>query len=186
MTGIIKYNLTDKQIEFATEHAKRMSAGASTRSFKSGTTQNTDVYFIGKIGELGVYKFLKENSFTITHKPFRESYDKFNWNDDFQVALGERTQQIEVRCKARNCDYIKQDFYCCSDCIKPSLDYFFTSYCRADNTVSLLGWADWHTWAKYGEQVKAGYSNENFTHRVNEFQLKIMHLRLMKDYRIGF
>ena len=182
----MKYQLSPEQLAFAQSHAEKMSAGASTRSFKSGTRQNTEVYFIGKIGELAVYNVLTEKKYKIVHSPFRDSYEKFNWNDDFQVQFGERIKQIEVRTKARNVSEIRDDFKVCSDVIKPALDYIFVNYSRADNTATILGWADWRNWKAHGKEVLAGTKNENFTHKVNEFELEVRYLWPIAEYRFGF
>ena len=182
----MKHQISPEQIAFAQLHAEKMSAGASTRSFKSGTRQNTEVYFIGKIGELAVYNFLKGKNFDVVHIPFRDSYEKFNWNDDFQIKLGDRIRQIEVRTKARNVAQVRDDFKVCSDVIKPALDYIFVNYSRADNTATILGWADWRNWQAHGKEVLAGTKNENFVHKVNEFELEVRHLFSMAEYRLGF
>lgn len=137
---------------------------------------------IGKIGELAVYKFLKDSGFEILHKPFRESYEKFNWNDDFKIRADGRVKQIEVRCKARNVDP-QGDYECCSDCIKPDIDYIFTSYNRKTQTVHILGWADFSAWARAGIETVQGTANNNFAHKVTEFNIKIKDLNPITQYR---
>ena len=182
----MKYQLSDEQIAWAQAHAEKMTAGASTRSFKSDTAQNTEVYFIGKVGELAVYQYFVTREFDIVHVPFRASYEKFNWNDDFQLKFGDRIRQIEVRTKARNTLTVAPEFQCCTDVIKPALYYVFVNYSRADNTAGILGWADWQVWKAHGIETRAGTQNDNFTHKTNEFNVQVKHLKALRDFGVGF
>ena len=175
------YKLDQLQLDFAAHHAKLMAAGARTYSFKDEVSQSEDVYKIGKIGELAVYKWLKLNNVEIVHKPFRKNYQRFDKRDDFQVLKHGNVQQIEVRCKSRNF-FPANDWLVCSDCIKPGLDYVFASYNKQDNTVIILGWANFATWSKYGEETLKGTQNKNFVHKVSEFNLQIKNLNKMNDY----
>jgi hypothetical protein len=178
----ISYTLKPHQIEFCTLHAQRMSDGAKTHSFKNDSLQNTEVYTTGKLGEFAIYKWLKENNFNVIHAPFRDTYQKFDKRDDFQIKTSKGIRQIEVRCKTRNFNpAINWDV--CSDCIKPALDYLFVSFNRKTQQISILGWATFNIWALYGKETRKGDTNNNFRHKVNEFNLPIQHLMPMELYK---
>ena len=154
-----------------------MCEGASTYSFKAQQHQSQDVYTTGKIGEWGVWRYLKSlPDITIAHTPFRESYQHFDPRDDFIIEFlnGERIQ-IEVKTKARN--VAPQPHYeCCTDCIRASMLYIFVSYDRQSNTVTLLGQAWWENFRAGAVVVERGETNINFEHRVCEFNIPISYL----------
>jgi hypothetical protein len=82
MKNYFEYKFSENELEYCKTHAQKMCDGFSTYSFKNDEKQSFDVYFIGKVGEFVVYKFLrkleKENLIKIIHKPFREKYLKLN------------------------------------------------------------------------------------------------------------
>jgi len=161
-----------------------MCNGASTWSFKHSENQNEDVYYIGKIGELCYHDLLKKcidkYGINILHVPFRDNYSNFDWDDDFIIATkNNRRLQLEIRTKARNVD-LEDDFECCSDSIKPHLTYVFFSFNRKNNLCSVAGWANWDIWKKYGYPVLKGTSNNNFVHKVNEFNVPVKNLNHIK------
>ena len=73
------------------KHAEAMKNGFSTYSFKNDEKRSLDVYYIGKLGEFAVFKYLKnlekQNKLKIVHVPFRANYDRLNFNDDFIIEL---------------------------------------------------------------------------------------------------
>jgi hypothetical protein len=173
------YQLTEKDKSYCLEHAKKMCDGFQTYSFKNNITQSEDVYNIGKIGELVLYKFIKEfgnkKIIKIPHVPFRESYDKINFNDDFIIDIENKLIQLEVKTKCRN---VEPELYyeCCIDCIKPHLIYIFLSYNRKTDIVSLLGFADWSNLKLHANPILKGNENVNFKHKANEFDIQIQYL----------
>lgn len=173
------YKLSEKDKEYCLEHAKKMCSGFKTYSFKNDKNQSLDVYNIGKIGEFVFYKFLrdyeKNGKLEIIHVPFREKYDKLNFKDDFIVKINDKNIQFEVRTKGRNVD-AKKHYECCTDCIKPNLIYMFLSFNKKSDVVSLLGYANWNNLSKFGSVSLKNESNQNFTHKVNEFNIKIKDL----------
>ena len=177
--------LDEQDIEFCLKHAKLMCNGASTYSFKHSKMQSEDVYFIGKIGEYLILKFLEsleqKGMLKILHTPFREKYGKFNSNDDFIIEAEGKRIQLEVRTKARNVD-VALDYEQCSDCIRPHLHYLFVSYNRKNNKIFFVGSAGWEEWKKFGCPVLKGEKNNNFTHKSNEFDIKIKNLIKPKEW----
>jgi hypothetical protein len=173
------YNLSRDDEMYCLDHAKRMVAGFSTYSFKHGKKQSEDVYFIGKAGEFAFYKFLttfKNNKdFNIVHTPFREKYDKLNFNDDFIISISDEKYQFEVRTKGRTVEP-EEDFECCTDSIKPNLIYVFISYNKRSRNASILGYATWDNFKDYATVALKNDENSNFVHKVNEFNIKIKYL----------
>ena len=90
-------------------------------------------------------------------------------------------QQIEVRTKGRNVDP-KPDYECCTDCIKPHFIYIFVSLNKKADTVSVLGVANWDNFSKHAIVTNKGSTNDNFTNKVNEFNIKIEHLTPLEEY----
>jgi hypothetical protein len=174
-----EHKLSSKHKKYCLEHAKKMAEGFKTYSFKNDEHQSIDVYQIGKIGEFVFYKFLREcedkNLIKISHTPFRENYEKLNYNDDFIFEIDENKFQVEVRTKGRSVSP-ESHFECCTDCIKPHLIYVFLSYNKESEIVSLVGYADWDNLSKYAKAVSKGTTNNNFQHKVNEFNIEIKHL----------
>ena len=167
------------------KHAEAMKNGFSTYSFKNDEKRSLDVYYIGKLGEFAVFKYLKnlekQNKLKIVHVPFRANYDRLNFNDDFIIEHNGVKQQIEVRTKGRNVDP-KPDYECCTDCIKPHFIYIFVSLNKKADTVSVLGVANWDNFSKHAIVTNKGSTNDNFTNKVNEFNIKIEHLTPLVDY----
>ena len=104
-----------------------------------------------------------------------------NFNDDFIIEHNGVKQQIEVRTKGRNVDP-KPEYECCSDCIKPHFLYMFVSFNRQTDTATVLGVANWDNFSKYAVVTKKGSNNDNFTNKVNEFNIKIEHLTPLEEY----
>lgn len=175
------YVFTNTDIEFCIKHAKLMCAGFKTYSFKNDIYQSEDVYRIGKLGELLVFNYLKAENFNVIHTPFRGNYDKLNFKDDFQVKNKEHIRQIEVRTKARSVNP-KSNYECCLDCIKPALSYLFVSINRVNMVGHLLGWADWNCLSKWATETIKGTTNNNFTHKTTEFNIKIENLNNMSSF----
>ena len=179
LDNIYTYTLSEKEKEYCLGHAKKMCEGFKTYSFKNDKNQSEDVYYIGKIGELVFYKFLrtykKDDTITITHNPFREKYDKMNFKDDFMVKVNNKTYQFEVRTKGRNVDP-QLNYECCTDSIKPHLIYVFLSYNKKNDKVSLLGYATWNNFKNHAKVALKNDSNNNFTHKVNEFNIEVSKL----------
>lgn len=182
---LFNYVLTETDKAYCLKHAQGMADGFSTYSFKNGVKQSLDVYYIGKVGEFAVYKYLrsleKDNLVKIVHVPFRETYDKLNFNDDFIIEHKGVKQQIEVRTKGRNVEP-KLEYECCSDCIKPHFLYIFVSFNRKTDVATVLGVANWDNFSKHAVVTKKGSSNDNFTNKVNEFNIKIQHLTQPDEY----
>lgn len=173
----IQIELIDEDIEFCEKHAKLMCSGFKTYSFKEDKLQSEDVYFIGKVGELIFQKYLLSiKDLKIIHEPFRENYSRINKNDDFIVERNNNKVQIEVKTKQRSVDP-DEFFECCTDSIKPNLLYVFISYNRVTKTGFVLGYADWDVFKLHGSETKKGSVNCNFKNRVNEFNIKIEHLK---------
>jgi hypothetical protein len=183
--NFFNYTLTEADKAYCLKHAQGMADGFSTYSFKNDTKQSLDVYYIGKVGEFAVYKYLraleKDDAIKIVHVPFREKYDKLNFNDDFIIEKNGIRQQIEVRTKGRNVEP-KLEYECCSDCIKPHFLYIFVSFNRQTDTASVLGLADWENFSKHAVVTKKGSNNDNFTNKVNEFNIKIQYLTPLNEY----
>lgn len=179
-----EYNLTKKDKDYCLEHAKKMAEGFPTYSFKNTKTQSIDVYYIGKVGEFVFYKFLrsleKENKLTIVHTPFRESYEKMNFKDDFIFKIDDKEYQIEVRTKGRNVPP-RLDYECCTDSIKPHFTYVFISFDKKIDMVSILGFANWNNFKNHAVVTLKGNENDNFKNRVNEFNIKIEFLSEIND-----
>jgi len=182
------YTLTETDKAYCIKHAQGMADGFSTYSFKNDAKQSLDVYYIGKVGEFAVFKYLKnlekQNKLKIVHVPFRETYERLNFNDDFIIEHNGVKQQIEVRTKGRNVDP-KPEYECCSDCIKPHFLYMFVSFNRQTDTATVLGVANWDNFSKYAVVTKKGTNNDNFTNKVNEFNIKIEHLTPLNQYFNG-
>lgn len=187
MKNYFKYKFSENELEYCKTHAQKMCDGFSTYSFKNDEKQSFDVYFIGKVGEFVVYKFLrkleKENLIKIIHKPFREKYLKLNFNDDYIIELcnSGKKIQIEVRTKGRSVEP-QQDYVCCTDCIKPNLNYIFVSYNKKNNIAHIVGFANWDNFKKYATVSSEGDKNLNFIHKVNEFNILIKHLNNIFDF----
>lgn len=177
--GVIEVTLTKEDIEYCEQHAALMCQGAKTYSFKEGKNQSHDVYSIGKIGELAFLKYLESVGANVIHKPFRDDYSKFNWSDDFIIETRGVKVQIEVRTKGRNVDP-KPTYECCTDCIKPHLVYVFISYNRQTMTAFIVGKANWGVLSKNAYVSLKGSANNNFKHKVNEFNIEIKDLTPMR------
>lgn len=183
------YNLSEKDKEYCLKHAKKMSSGFSTYSFKNDEKQSTDVYNIGKVGEFAFFKFLKQEEkagrLNIKHVPFRESYDKINFKDDFIIEIDGVDYQIEVRTKGRGVEP-RVDYECCTDCIKPKFIYVFISFNKKTETATVLGYANWMNFKNNATVSLKGDENSNFKHKVDEFNIEIKYLssiyRLVDDY----
>jgi hypothetical protein len=167
--------ISESDMSICVEHAKKMCRGAKTKNFKHGTLQGEDVYTIGKVGEFAVGKWLKELGVAILHKPFRESYEYFNPDDDFIIEVNGNQKQLEVRTKARSVDP-GQGFDCCSDCIKPHLTYVFVSYNRTTCEASIVGFANEALMRQKARPVLRGSENSNFSHKANEYNIMICDL----------
>ncbi|MFN9114114.1 MAG: hypothetical protein ACK5XN_28945, partial [Bacteroidota bacterium] len=61
-------------------------------------------------------------------------------------------------------------------------DYLFVSFNRKTQQISILGWATFNIWALYGKETRKGDTNNNFRHKVNDFNLPIQHLMPMELY----
>lgn len=178
------YKLTEKDKEYCLTHAKKMSEGFPTYSFKNEVKSSLDVYYIGKIGEFAFFKFLnklkRKGLLEIKHVPFRESYEKMNFNDDFIAEINGKNVQFEVRTKGRTVDP-QMDYECCTDCIKPHFTYVFVSYNKKTDVVSVLGFANWDNFKSHGEATLKGSENNNFKNKVNEFNIKIKYLNDLSE-----
>lgn len=179
---MISYEITKEQEAFCLKHANLMARGAITKSFKHDKIQSEDVYFIGKIGELTVLKFLKtlenDNFLKINHKPFRDNYERFNWNDDFIV----NDTQLEVRTKARSVNPLSH-YECCTDCIKPFLTYIFVSYNKLNKVSTIVGYATEKLLREKSTVATKGDSNSNFVHKVNEYNIQIKNLFDINNFK---
>lgn len=174
-----KYKLTAKNKEYCSTHAQKMVEGFSTYSFKHGKVQSFDVYNIGKIGEFAFFKFLDElktnGILKIKHVPFRASYEKNEYKDDYIVEINGENMYIEVKTKGRGVDP-KPNYECCTDSIKPHFVYVFVSYNKKTDVASVVGCANWDNLSKHAKVTKKGSKNNNFENKVNEFNIKIEHL----------
>jgi len=179
-----KYKLSENNKKYCLDHAKKMAEGFETYSFKNEEKQSVDVYYLGKVGEFVFYKFLrkyeKQNLLKIKHVPFRENYKKLNFKDDFIIEIKDKEFQIEVRSKGRSVEP-QPDFECCTDCIKPHFIYVFVSINKKTDMVSLLGYANWENFKKHANVTLKGNTNNNFTNKTNEFNIKIKYLNEMKE-----
>ena len=173
------YKLSESDKEYCLNHAKKMAEGFSTYSFKNDQKQSLDVYNIGKIGEFAFYKFLRElkhkGLLSIKHVPFRADYSRLNFKDDFIIEVDDKELQIEVRTKGRGVEP-KGHYECCTDCIKPHFIYVFISFNKKTDVVSVLGYANWDNFKNYATVSLSGEENNNFSHKVNEFNIKIRDL----------
>jgi hypothetical protein len=178
------YKLTSKNKEYCSAHAQKMADGFPTYSFKNDENQSLDVYNIGKIGEFAFFKFLDEQQakglLKIKHTPFRESYEKMNFKDDYIIEINGKDVQIEVRTKGRNVDP-QPDYECCTDSIKPHFVYVFISFNKKTDTVSVLGYANWDNFKEHAQVTLKGNTNSNFQNKVNEFNIKIKHLNNIQE-----
>jgi len=179
---MIDIQLTSDDLEFCKKHADLMCKGFFTYSFKNDQVQSNDVYLIGKIGELACKKFLEGlDKVKILHEPFRDSYAKYNKNDDFIIEKDGVKTQIEVRTKQRSVAP-KGNYECCTDCIKPDMLYLFVSYNKTNNIATLLGTADWEVFSTSAWETKKGSENNNFVHKVTEFNVFIKDLDLIERF----
>lgn len=173
------YKLSEQNKDYCMSHAKKMAEGFPTYSFKNDESQSIDVYYIGKVGEFIFYKFIrtleKENKLKIKHVPFRDNYNKLDFNDDFIIEVNGKDHQIEVRTKARSVEP-KLDYECCTDCIKPHFTYVFLSFNKKNDTGTIVGFANWNNFKNHAEATLKGSVNNNFENKVNEFNIKIKFL----------
>jgi len=184
-----EYKLSESDKEYCLKHGSKMALGFSTYSFKHGKNQSLDVYNIGKIGEFVFYKFLREferkKLLKIKHTPFRGDYEKINFKDDFIIEINGFDYQIEVRTKGRGVEP-KEHYECCTDCIKPNFIYVFLSFNKKKDIVHVLGYANWENFRNYATIALKGDSCSNFSHKVNEFNIKIKNLsniyNIVNDY----
>lgn len=182
----VSIELEDKDIQSCKRHAQKMADGFPTYSFKEEKSQSVEAYTTGKIGEAAVYYYLKKigvdrNKITMPHIPFRESYEKLNFDDDFIIEKNGKRIKIEVRTKGRICPP-KYNYDTCTDCIKPNLIYLFCSHNENTNIVDLVGWANWQCFKNNGKEIRKGEENTHFKYRSNEFQLEIQHLKNMSTF----
>jgi hypothetical protein len=167
--------------EFCLPYANRMCQGAKCKNFKFGTEQSLDNYLDSKISEHCAKKFYeaaiaKGKLKSILHSPFRSDYTFFSPDDDFILQFNSGlTRQIEVRLKTRNVDPLPE-YECCIDVIKPHLDYQFFSTNRKNGHIHNVGWADWEVIRQHAYPILKGEENCNFSHKVNEFNIRIEHL----------
>jgi len=183
---MVTYEVTDATRERCDYFAELMVKGAKTWSFKYGKYQAKEVYLDGKIGEYicGIHfkKLEASGLLVIKHTPFRDNYDEFEGKDDFIVdcksdaVMGQTgLHQVEVREKGRNAP-LQPWFDCCTDVIKPHLNYWFVSYDEVGKQATIVGWADWSNLRKYARPTVKGDKNANFTHKQNEFQIQVQQL----------
>jgi len=183
LSDIFKYSLTPEDLDFCQHHADLMAAGFSLYSFREDKQQGNSAYFRGKVGELATYRWLEHNNIKIIHTPFREEYKKRNPKDDFIVEIDNQQIQIEARCKGRNV-YVLPDYVCCTDMIKASLLYIFTSYNAKKQVVEVLGYADWNILKQHAYESPKGTQNSVYTQRTDEFNILIKHLEPLDKFKL--
>ncbi len=107
-------------------------------------------HFIGKLGELAFYQFLKENGIPVKHTPFREDYRNLNDLDDFVIELQNTEKIIEVKTRTIRKFPPREVLYNAQQFKRAKSD--LTVFCGVNKRLTrivLLGWIPTSEIGKY-------------------------------------
>lgn len=138
---MLEYRLAAQEVEYAKEHARLMQQGYVVRSYVYDESNNYRVFRTGKIGEVAVLRYFREQDIPVLHSPFRPSYERHDPRDDFVIVdCFQMRRQIEVKTRSGSYPPASHFEFGIAD-IKADLTYIFCQHRRIDNTVWLVGWA---------------------------------------------